>query len=322
MKRYVKDLSWWRRILARFDGGVVSRLRQYIKIRGYRNSRIRALLDPFKKDLHPETWVFVVGCYNSGTKLITDLIACHPNIARMPQEGRFFTDAFPDTQVGGWRRMMARRRDLWPMPEDGATSARVTAKAIQDWSVLWDRKAPVFVEKSICHTTRIPWLARHFGERTPPVFIGIVRNGYCVAESVRRTGEPVGEARQEVGTRYSLALCAEQWRAMNETMLDAFDRTPGCHLFRLEELCLDPLGTLGAIYDTLSLPVPEMHMEDGDVVCIAGAKIKVRRDLNGKRMAMLSAEEIAEMNAVFSDMMVRLDYDLLPDSGVAAKGSP
>src|SRR5688572_26729280 len=42
----------------------------------------------------PEKWVFVVGCYNSGTELLTELLGSQKAIAALPHEGQFLTDQF------------------------------------------------------------------------------------------------------------------------------------------------------------------------------------------------------------------------------------
>ena len=64
-----------------------------------KGTRWRALLDEFARRTHrelritlarpanPEKWLFVVGCYNSGTTLIADALADHPQIAALPDEG-------------------------------------------------------------------------------------------------------------------------------------------------------------------------------------------------------------------------------------------
>lgn len=35
----------------------------------------------------PDKWLFVVGCYNSGTTLLAEMLSRHPNISGLPTEG-------------------------------------------------------------------------------------------------------------------------------------------------------------------------------------------------------------------------------------------
>ncbi len=43
---------------------------------------VRRLLAPFGRELAPERWIFVLGCYNSGTSLLAAMLASHPALAR------------------------------------------------------------------------------------------------------------------------------------------------------------------------------------------------------------------------------------------------
>lgn len=46
-------------------------------------------------DLTPKKWVFIVGCYNSGTTLLNQILSCHPDILTLPDEGAFLTRRVP-----------------------------------------------------------------------------------------------------------------------------------------------------------------------------------------------------------------------------------
>ena len=66
---------------------------------------IQKLIGYLGKELKPERWIFVVGCYKSGTTLLTKILSQHPLIGSMPNEGVAFTDALPYPEQYGWTRM-------------------------------------------------------------------------------------------------------------------------------------------------------------------------------------------------------------------------
>ena len=57
------------------------------------------------RSLAPDRWVFVVGCYNSGTTLLANLLEAHPAINGLAREGVELTDALRRPELAGWPRM-------------------------------------------------------------------------------------------------------------------------------------------------------------------------------------------------------------------------
>ncbi|MBK9319321.1 MAG: sulfotransferase [Bacteroidetes bacterium] len=47
----------------------------------------------------PEKWVFILGCYNSGTTLLHKLLATHSDIGSMPNEGQFYSSQLPGGEI-------------------------------------------------------------------------------------------------------------------------------------------------------------------------------------------------------------------------------
>ncbi len=309
MSKYFGDLTGVKRLLARYDDQLLTGLKYSFTVRAFRNVYFRKLVSAFTCEKLPKQWVFVVGCYNSGTKLLTNLLAHHPEIASLPQEGRFFTNAFPDLQTGGWRRMMYARRDLWNMSNRDMYATKKLATS--DWSPLWSHPASIFIEKSICHATRIPWLNTAFEEERNPVFIGIVRNGYCVAESVRFMGKPIGNAQNETGLSYSISMAAKQWVAINEKILTDMKSVERSILIKLEDLILDPDKIVTRIYEYIGLPVPSICF-DGKWILINDFKDEIRADLNQRRLENLSEADIREINPIIFNMMGKLNYEMIP----------
>ena len=163
----------------------------------------------------PKTWVFMGGCYNSGITILRDMIGAHPEVASLPREGVEMTDAFPDLEANGWVRMWVRNAEAADLSDlDPVTLAR---RAKRDWSLWWCRGALVFIEKSIIHGAWMPTLDAEF----PNVrFIGVIRNGYCVCEGIRRRARPVDAARATLGRDdYPIEEVGRQWSFANQVLM-------------------------------------------------------------------------------------------------------
>ncbi len=119
----------------------------------------------------PEKWVFIVGCYNSGTTLLHDLLATQPVV------GSEF----------GLRRLWALKPELFYLDEDGGRETDV-ARLKRQWGGLFnDPTRPVLLEKAAPDVARTRWLQRHF---EPAWFIGIVRDGPPGRRTAPRTPAP------------------------------------------------------------------------------------------------------------------------------------
>ena len=63
-------------------------------------------------------WVFIMGCSNSGTSLLKQLLASHPKIASLPDEGHRLTEALPRANNFGVVRVWTERLDKFRMTEE------------------------------------------------------------------------------------------------------------------------------------------------------------------------------------------------------------
>ncbi|MGH6719365.1 MAG: sulfotransferase family protein [Alphaproteobacteria bacterium] len=208
------------------------------------------LLAPFGRDLVPERWIFVVGCYNSGTSLLASELASHPAIAALPQEGVFLTDALPPPERFGWTRMWCRCAEA--MRQDpGPAGAAVARRIRRQWS-LWLPRGPANVlEKSVANVVHIPFLAAHF---RPAYFVYLVRDGYAATEGIRRKARPARWGNDDFPGGYPVELCAEQWRASDELARRHLGAVERALTLTYEELTLAPGQTLRRITDFLGLP--------------------------------------------------------------------
>jgi len=170
---------------------------------------------------HPQKWVFIVGCYNSGTTLLHDMLAIHPQIGSMDREGQYYTDQLPMPRRHGFPRLWALQPDMFYLKEGDGRHINV-ARLKRQWGAHFDDcTRRVLLEKSPTNAARTRWLQEHFEDAH---FIGIIRNGYAVAEGIhRKEGHP-------------LDVTAVQWALSNEIMLRDFEVLREKQLIRYETL--------------------------------------------------------------------------------------
>jgi hypothetical protein len=265
---------------------------------------VRSVVRPLTPACDPEGWLFVVGCYNSGTTLLKEIIGSHPAVRSMPREGVRFTSGLTRPEDLGWTRMwvrceayvaMAARRD----PSRWATIVR-------DWSPWWRAGARFFLEKSISNVARMRWLDIN---ATNAHFIGIVRNGYCAAEGIRRKARPRGAAARSVGDRYPIAMAGEQWVASNRRMLGDAKAVARFTLIRYEGFVSEPHTVLDRLWPSVGLEPPPTSW-DGRVLKVGRREFEVR-DMNPESIARLERDDIDSLNGVIGPMQSELGYQLL-----------
>lgn len=226
---------------------------------GLMNKFVQRALLPFGRDLKPDRWIFVVGCYNSATTLLASILREHPHIGGLPNEGAFLTDVLPYPETYHWPRMWSQCLDKVRGGVD-MDSKEKAERIKRHWSLWYPNGAQNLVEKSISNATRLLFLQEYF---KPAYFIYIVRNGYVVSKGIqkkanyKRWGSPYRE------TGYPIELCAEQWQMTDEIVekdsleLDNFLR------ISYEELTETPQDTFSKITDFLGVqPMPEKVLGD------------------------------------------------------------
>ncbi len=257
---------------------------------------VRIALTPAPRNKH---WVFVVGCYNSGTTLLSHLLGRHRHISALPVEGQFLTTEIEADYELCVPRMWTMREDRFRLTETdpGPDAARIK----KEWAMRLDRSRPVFVEKSPPNAARTRWLQAHF---RPASFIAIVRNGYAVAEGIRRKAEP-----RHLAAGWPLEECARVWARSNEILLEDAAHLKRVHWVRYEELSEDPAVCLAAMFEFLGLP------PDGGVDLEGTWNVHERRDeirnMNAESIARLTPEERRVVTDVAAPMLRRLGYEPL-----------
>lgn len=305
MRKYsASGSNFVKRFFDRNKGNLLGGFRREVKGKLLRNNITRTIVTRFYSCREPEKWLFLVGCYNSGTTILREVISSHDEVDDLPFEGVRLTSAFPDLEEGGWPRMMYKNRSLWKLPTENGKI--ISEKAKKDWSPWWKAETKIFLEKSIDQSTRIRWLAEHFPNSH---FIYIIRNGYCVSEGIMRRAKPSGPAIQDVGSSYPAELVAKQWCEFSKFIEAEIDGLDNVLKVKYENLTDNPLDTITNIYNFLKLPAPEISVQE-DAVIVNG-KGFVLANQNNKSIERISPEDKAIMTDVMRDTLIEHNYELL-----------
>jgi hypothetical protein len=250
----------------------------------------------------PEKWVFVVGCYNSGTELLMHVLGAHPKIASLPVEGQFLTDQFPSDYEFGLPRMWAEREDLFRLTE-ADTGPNVT-RLKKEWGMRLDRSRPIFLEKSPPNAARTRWLQRHFENAH---FIAIVRNGYAVAEGIRRKAEPY-----HLRDGWPLELCARQWNRSNEVLLEDSAHLKKVIWVKYEDLAAHTERELSRVLSFLDLADHRDSSIDVARSWAVHEKDEPIRDMNPESISRLTPAELEIVTREATPMLRHFGYEILP----------
>jgi hypothetical protein len=242
----------------------------------------------------PNKWLFLVGCYNSGTTLLHRLLSYHPQIGSMVTEGQFYTDQLPVPQELGLARSWALQPERFRMKEIGHDEIDVNRIKRQWQCAFNDSERPVLMEKSPPNAARIRWLNANFENSC---FVAIVRNPYAAIQGISRKGG------------LSIEQAALQWESSNRIMLADLRDVPRSRVVSYEELTADPTGVLEQITGFLSLDPLNAELTSGRF------KIHERNEtihnLNAAAIRMVSTDDLRRINRVTHALQTELDYPTL-----------
>jgi len=277
------------------------------------NRTAQRLFASFGNELQPARWIFLLGCYNSGTTLLRGMLARHPDIAALPSEGVRLTDVLPRPEEYHWPRMWCRSVKHVRLP-DGPEQARRAARIKRHWSFFFPPQAENLLEKSIANSARMPFLEAHF---RPAYFIYLVRDGYAVAEGIRRKARPGERGNPIYREEYPIGLCAEMWRE-TDRLIEQDSAGVGRFLqVSYEDLSAEPEAVCRRITDFLELP-PLDEAVLGENWTVHGVESPIR-NMNRASFERLSAEEIDKIHQVAGERLEALGYDR-PEGGSAGEG--
>ncbi len=298
------NLDRVRAFVERNRGAVFSSLVQQSLVRVWIRLRLWRVFGFLFPHRTPERWVFVGGCYNSGTTILREMIGAHPRVSSLPREGVQMTDAFPNLEAGGWERMWyrnARSADL-----SARNPEKVAYQAIRDWGPWWRKEAGVFIEKSIVHGAWMPFLQDGFENA---YFLGVIRNGYCVCEGIRRRASPKGAARETVGSDvYPIEQVGEQWVFANQIIERDKGRLNHYHEIRYEDFTGNPVHHIREIFRFIGVDDSVVMQEEDGTITIGSRSFAIRSQ-NAESFSRLTQTDRAKLGAVIGPMMKQLGYD-------------
>lgn len=246
----------------------------------------------FSPSINPEKWVFILGCYNSGTTLLHDVLATHPSIGSMPREGQFFTDQLPTGAAAGLPRLWALDIERFHWTE--STSPHVDLpKLKRDWAWFYNRPhSPVLLEKTVLNAARSRWLQQVFPNAW---FVSIYRDPYAVCSGISRK------------EGHDLEQAARQWDESNRILLEDIPYLKNHMSVTYEELTADPSRVYNAIIDFLGLPKTDTSLHTQEFR-VHGWVSRIR-NMNAESIQRLTDSDRKLIRGLCSDTMMRLGYD-------------
>lgn len=275
--------------------------RSFVKLY-YRIGYLRTLLTSFVEVPQDAVWVFIVGCYNSGTTLLNEILGQHPEIAILPDEGVWLTNILSKPEDYSWGRLWCGCKDQIYLDENstGVNVDRLKA----EWCFWYGKDKKVFLEKSIANSARTRFLQKNFENAH---FIWIIRNGYAVAEGIRR--KAYGKKTlplQYKKSGYPIELCAWQWVENNRVIEEDSEHIRNIKQIFYEDLVSDPEAIVEDILNFL--PVEDKSSPSLNRVWkILGVESPIK-NMNQKNIEQLSLRDIQAINEVAEPMLRRYGY--------------
>jgi len=227
-------------------------------------------------------WLFILGVNNSGTTLMHRTLAQHPEIDAVKGEGQRSPWILDPGKLGlgrVWTEQLWAVRTPPTIPFIGVPLLR------RDWlNRRLTTDGDYTLEKSPPDTVRSPWLQHHF---EPATFIGMIRNGYAVAEGTRR------RKRRPV----SIQRSARHWAKANEVMLEDSEKLERFLLVKYEDFVENPREVLARITGFLEI-------EDYEFEGIN----EFAQDHNMKSISRLSDEDRIIIKQEATEMLEKFSY--------------
>ncbi len=242
--------------------------------------------------LRAHKWCFIVGCNNSGTSLLQDILDCSGLISTFPHEGQRYTNVLARAARRGHERVWSEFiHDLRLTADDSLVNV---PRLVHDWMAeLSQPVKEIILEKTTANAVRMEWLQEAFPQS---YFIGLVRNGYAVTEGISRKGGK------------SVERGARHWNLTNKIMLEDAKHIEHFLEIRYEDLVEKPFDVvqqvaalIGLDYDDLSQGITKQYSLD----VITDSSMKDVRNFNTESIARLAPDEVSK---IYNEAAEMLDY--------------
>lgn len=269
----------------------------------------------------PGHWIFLTGCNNSGTTLLDYLLGLHPDIDPLNVESH-------QIRISG---IVTTYPDQFILPSP-VVVRRPDGKRLNR---VWTENLPVFREpivevpvlryalKKVRKTTdgiftmgkspdmmvKMLWMQKRLPRSR---FVIIVRNGYCVAEGIRRRYNKYLD-RWKNESPMTVARAARHWSKAHEVMLNDLRDLEGYAVIRYEDFCRDPADMLDRMIEFFELsPFNYTPILNQPIPIFRGYRPEAKiRNMNGESFSRLSDEDIADISREAAPMLERFGYPVL-----------
>ncbi|HHH53353.1 MAG TPA: sulfotransferase [Bacteroidetes bacterium] len=287
----------------RNKGRVWRKLGHEVGGRVYKKRIVRKILSSMYSPREPKKWIFIVGCYNSGTSILREILGSHPDVSALPFEGATLTDEFRAPEDLGWTRNWLNCVDYVSLP--AKVDAEKKKKLLKDWAPLWSRKSSVFLEKTISNIERMEWIDMNLDN---VYFLGITRNGYASIEGMKRKAAPKGNARTEYKKdQYDYSFVAKQWGVAN---MHLFENAKNVKRFKhifYEEMVANSEHVFKEIFSYLELDSSPYKFE-GNKISVGNTSF-VLKNMNFLSFKNLSNQDMLEIEAEVKEQLELFSYD-------------
>jgi len=251
----------------------------------------------------PPKLILIVGCYNCGTTLLNYILSQHQEISGLGTEGVALTKEFRTPEEFGWNRLWYKCRE---QIEICRLKHKPDVKKIRhDWSKHFDATKPYAMEKSIVHGLNIDWFEKEFAH---PYFIWIIRNGYAVAEGIRRRTQFRQKNNFASGEPYPIEWCAEQWVQSNKVIEQKLQQVRHSYFLRYEDLVDKPDLTIQTLLNWL--PVKSRELKVPHSFTFHKQTLPISNQ-NKKALQKLSTDDLNKINEIAEGSIQHYGYKIL-----------
>lgn len=258
------------------------------------------------KKVENKNWIFIIGCYNSGTTLLDQILATHPQISGLPDEGVMLTDQLVRPEDFGWKRLWSECE--YEMDSSVRNKNKSANRIKRHWSHFYDSNKKYYLEKSISNATRLNFFNEEF---KPAWFIHIVRNGYAAAEGIHRKASIMDGNPYYHKGKYPYELCAKQWVRSLQIFNSNKKNFKNVIEIKYEELADNPSKVINGILEKMGLqPFSKDYFEKSFTIHEKNSKIK---NMNSSSFKRLGSDDFQAINKVAKDYLIDYGYKVIEE---------
>lgn len=268
-------------------------------IRLYALPWARKCLKFFFKEERPSRSIFILGCYNSGTTILKDCVALHPDVTTPPVEGSRLTQSIPDFDGSDWPRgMFGNLYQIQSYRQLGGVSSAQYFSDIRPWV----SANKVLLEKSISCSVLMPQIDKEFSN---PKYLVVLRGVEGVMSGIQKKSRPRGVAKKILGGEiYPENFLVAQWDYLYSTILKDIADPSRVKLVVFEEFLIDPISELRDVFRFFDLPPADLSM-NGNLLSVSGRDIEIHAPRADADSSGNSAAKVGVMRSLFQEGLGR-----------------